>query len=334
MNSHTVEIAARLTPEFPESCAFYNVCYINCSIGSQGPSHMNTSHIDLSGKRIVVTGASRGLGRAMAVAFVRHGARVLLTATDEVALAEVLDECLAGPGSAVSLLADVTLQHDLDRIVERAGAELGGVDVLVNNAGISVGSLRKDFWQRPIRFWEVTMKDYRRFFEINTFSALQLSCSLAPAMVQNGWGRIINITTSLDTMLRPGMAPYGGSKSALEALTAIMGGDLAGTGVTANVITPGGPADTRMVPAEMGLPREALIPAEAMVAPAVWLASTESDDTTSCRFLAASWDTSAPLEQAVAAAKSPAAWMGYGTKATIPGVAASSATTAETVHDR
>ena len=280
---------------------------------------MNISKIDLAGRRILVTGGSRGLGRAMATAFVRHGASVVLTATDQAALDEVLRECKAGPGSAVSLVADVTCQDDLNRICDTAQRKLGGVDVLVNNAGIAVTSLRRDFWQRPIRFWEVTMQDYRRFFEINTFSALQLACQLVPAMIEQGWGRIINITTSLDTMLRPGMAPYGASKSALEALTAIMGGDLAGTGVTANVITPGGPADTRMVPGEMGLPREQLIPAEAMVPPAVWLASDLSDGVTSSRFLAAHWDPGLPLEQAIENSRSPAAWMGYGTKAAIPG---------------
>jgi len=285
----------------------------------QGVAPLNTRDIDLAGKRIVVTGASRGLGRAMATAFVRHGARVLLSATDQVALDEVLTECAAGPGQAISFRADVTRGQELDAILDRAGGEWGGIDVLVNNAGIAVPSLRRDFWQRPIRFWEVDMQDYRRFFEINTFSALHLSCRVAPAMIGQGWGRIINITTSLDTMLRPGMAPYGGSKSALEAMTAIMGGDLEGTGVTANVITPGGPADTRMVPEEMGLPREALIPAEAMAPPALWLASDLSDGVTSCRFLAADWDANLPLEQAIENSRSPAAWIGFGTRAVIPG---------------
>jgi len=281
---------------------------------------MNTSTIDLAGQRILVTGASRGLGQAMAVAFVRHGATVLLTATDEAALAEVLHECETGPGSAASLAADLTRQEDIDRICETAQRKLGVVDVLVNNAGIAVSSLRRDFWQRPLRFWEVAMQDYRRFFEINTFSALQLASRLVPAMIGQGWGRIINITTSLDTMLRPGMAPYGASKSSLEALTAIMGQDLVGTGVTANVVTPGGPADTRMVPDEMGLPREQLIPAEAMAPPAIWLASRLSDGVTSCRFLAVKWDRELPLNIAIENSRSPAAWMGYGAQARVPGM--------------
>jgi len=256
----------------------------------------------------------------MATAFVRHGARVLITATNQEALDEVMAECDKSSGDCIAVTADVTQPKDLDRMIHMAEMVFGGTDVLVNNAGIAVSSLRADFWQRPVRFWEVEMADYRRFFEINTFSALQLSRAVIPGMMARGWGRIINITTSLDTMLRPGMAPYGGSKSALEAMTAVMGGDLEGTGVTANVLTPGGPADTRMVPKEMGLPREALISAQAMVPPAVWLASNESDGVTACRFLAANWSPELPLKQALENARAPAAWMGYGTKAVIPGL--------------
>src|SRR3546814_20117453 len=79
--------------------------------------------------------------------------------------------------------------------------------------------------------------------------------SLVPEMMRRKWGRIINVTTSLDNMLRPGMVGYGGSKAALEAPTAIMAGDLSGTGVTAHVLVPGGPATTAADPLEGGLDR-------------------------------------------------------------------------------
>jgi hypothetical protein len=102
-------------------------------------------------------------------------------------------------------------------------------------------------------------------------------------MVKRGWGRIIRVTTSLGSMLRAGMAGYAGSRAALEAHTAVLAGDLAHTGVTANVLIPGGAANTPMVPLESAVDRAQLLQPEAMVAPALWLASTESDGVTAKR---------------------------------------------------
>src|SRR3546814_16177817 len=96
-------------------------------------------------------------------------------------------------------------------------------------------------------------------------------------MRRSKWGRIINVTTSLDNMLRPGMVGYGGSKAALEAHTAIMAGDLSGTGVTANVLVPGGPENTAAVPLEAGFARAQLTQPEDMVTPTLWLFSQEAD---------------------------------------------------------
>lgn len=130
-------------------------------------------------------------------------------------------------------------------------------------------------------------------------------------MIARQWGRIVNVTTSLSTMLLAGQAAYSVSKAGLEAITSVMAGDLAGTGVTANVLAPGGPADTRMV-MSVNVPREALIPADCMAAPAVWLASNASDGVTGKRFLGIKWDVTLPAEQAALAAAAPVAWTGYG----------------------
>jgi NAD(P)-dependent dehydrogenase (short-subunit alcohol dehydrogenase family) len=119
-------------------------------------------------------------------------------------------------------------------------------------------------------------------------------------------------------MLRAGMAGYAGSKAALEAHTAVLAGDLAGTGVTANVLIPGGAANTPMVPLESGVDRAQLIQPEAMVAPALWLASTESDGVTAKRFIAAYWDTTLPASAAVANAIAPIGWSGLGEQTIFP----------------
>lgn len=273
---------------------------------------------NLEGKRAIITGAARGLGKPVALAYVKAGAKVLFTAMDQKALDEAVEESGGNPENAIALSADLRKKEDIIRIVETARDAFGGIDILFNNAGVGPTSIQEDILKNPPRFWEYSLEDYRWFFEVNTLSALQLSCLVAPEMVERGWGRIFCDTTSLDTMLRAGMAPYGGSKSALEAMTAVMAGDLEGTGVTANVLVPGGMADTRMLPDSLGIPRDQMISPQAMVAPALWLGSELSDGVSACRFIAAHWDTTKPLDEAVAAAKSPIAWKGYGVQGLNP----------------
>src|SRR5688572_19376324 len=116
-----------------------------------------------------------------------------------------------------------------------------------------------------------------------------------PHFMAQGWGRIIGVTTSLDTMIRGRGSPYGVTKAAHEAFIAIMAQDLAGTGVTANVLIPGGAALTGGTPP--GREHPGLLPAEVMQAPAVWLASEESDGFTGRRIIAHNWDEELPLDQ-------------------------------------
>ena len=273
---------------------------------------------NLAGKRVIVTGAARGLGRPVAIAYVKAGAQVLFTATDKQMLNEAREDSGGSPDQAIALAADLTDQTSIQRIVATARETFGGVDVLFNNAGLSTTAIRPDFFRNPLKFWEVDDEDYRRFFEVNTLSALELSCLVAPEMMARGWGRIVCNTTSLDTMLRPGNTPYGGSKAALEAMTACMAGDLEGTGVTANILVPGGPANTRMIPEDMGLPKDQLISADCLVGPALWLASDFSDGVPACRFRGVAWDSNASLEEALAESKAPIAWTGFGAQAIIP----------------
>jgi NAD(P)-dependent dehydrogenase (short-subunit alcohol dehydrogenase family) len=104
-------------------------------------------------------------------------------------------------------------------------------------------------------------------------------------MLAQRWGRIINVTTSLDTMWRPLMQPYGGSKAANEAILTALAQELDGSGVTANVLVPGGAADTRLVPRAMAPDRSQLIPPEVMVVPLIWLCSADSDGINGCALL-------------------------------------------------
>ena len=135
-----------------------------------------------------------------------------------------------------------------------------------------------------------------------------LSRALVHDMMRQKWGRIVNVTTSLGTMIRDGSPTYGPSKAALEAFSAIMAKDLAGTGVTVNVLVPGGMTNTGMIPVEAGYDRGELIQPAVMTPPLNWLVSDAASGVTGRRFLAVHWDTGLAPEEAAAKAGAPVAW--------------------------
>jgi 3-oxoacyl-[acyl-carrier protein] reductase len=255
----------------------------------------------------------------MAVALARAGARVLLSATDPAALKSAIAETGARAGQVTGHVANLALPGEPERLIEAARTRFGGVDVLINNAGMGTGHIREDFAVRPLRFWEVSDTQLRRMWEINVFASVALARLVAPEMIERGWGRIINATTSLSSMLLPGIGPYGWSKAALEAATSAMAGDLKDTGVTANVLIPGGPADTAMIPLSSGVPRDKLLPADCQVGPALWLCSEASDGVTGRRFVGMLWDSSKPQAEAAMLASDVVAWTGFGRQARMPG---------------
>ena len=138
-------------------------------------------------------------------------------------------------------------------------------------------------------------------------------------MIDQKWGRIIGVTTSMDTMYREGMSPYGPSKAGHEALIALMSRELEGTGVTANVLVPGGASDTNILPPDTPYDRAALIRPDVMQDPVVWLASDASQEINGRRFIARNWDESLPIEERLEKAGAPAAWPQLGRQSVAPG---------------
>lgn len=242
------------------------------------------------------------------MALVRSGAQVVFCATNICLLHAAIEECGAASGRAVAYGVDLSHCGEAECLVESARRWFGGVDVLVNNAGQGPESIRRDYVAFPLRFWEVSDADMRRMFDVNLFAACALARLVAPEMISRNWGRIVNVTTRLSSMLLPGIFPYGGTKATLEATTAAMAGDLAGTGVTANVLCPGGPSDTAMVPSSML--REKLSPSDCLAAPIVWLASNSSDGITGRRFVGNLWDRTKADAEAAGLAGDAIAWTG------------------------
>ncbi|WP_158592303.1 SDR family NAD(P)-dependent oxidoreductase [Noviherbaspirillum sedimenti] len=271
-----------------------------------------------SSRIALVTGGGRGLGRVMALALLQAGHDVIVASTDVDALAETLAAAAAMPGRAKAIAVDLAVAGEAERLADEALATFGRIDILLNNAGISVSAVSTDHLVNPYRFWRSDRAVIERFFAINAVAPMVLATRLAPAMIERGWGRIVANTTSLDTMLR--FSLYGGSKAALEAETAVMANDLAGTGVTSNVLVPGGGTGTRMTD-KSGIPREQLFPDTIMAAPAVFLASDASNDFSGRRILANRWKPGLPEREAAELASDPIAWTGYGSLGVQPAMA-------------
>jgi NAD(P)-dependent dehydrogenase (short-subunit alcohol dehydrogenase family) len=263
----------------------------------------------------IVTGAAGGIGRAIVGALLNSGVRVAAVdrAGDGLAAVATSAQDAGKQGYLLTIEADLAYDGGVSDAVAAARARFGKIDILVNNAGIGQATLRRDNWQRPIRFWEVNPEDWRRFVAVHTTAPLIFTQMLIPDMLDAKWGRIVNVTTSLGTMIRGGSPTYGPSKAALEALSAIMAKDLDGSGVTVNVLVPGGVTNTGMVPLEAGFDRQQMIQPEAMAAPLVWLVSEAAGAVTGRRFLAVHWDTALPPEQAAEKAGAPVAWTGIAT---------------------
>jgi 3-oxoacyl-[acyl-carrier protein] reductase len=249
----------------------------------------------------IVTGSGRGMGRAMALGLAQTGIRVLVTDIDADVVEQVTHGIRAKQGSAIGIALDLTQEGAAEALVARAVSELGGLHIVVNNAGVGPEQVRPDFLVHPPKLWEVSPQAWRRTFAINTDAPYHMARAAVPHLLAQRWGRIVNVTTSLDTMMRAGYAPYGGSKAANEAHSAILAAELRGTGVTVNVLVPGGPANTRLIPYDAPLRREDLVQPEAMVAPLQWLVSDAAGEVTGRRFVAVAWSREDATEGAAIA---------------------------------
>jgi NAD(P)-dependent dehydrogenase (short-subunit alcohol dehydrogenase family) len=263
----------------------------------------------------IVTGAAGGIGRELVLGLLGKGlavAAVDRTAPGLADLTQMAQQRQLG-ANLMTIEADLARDEAIDEIVTKARGRFGVIDILVNNAGVGQATIRSDNRQQPIKFWEVTPEVWKLFVAVHNNAPMALSRALVHDMMRQKWGRIVNITTSLGTMIREGSPTYGPSKAALEAFSAIMAKDLTGTGVTVNVLVPGGVTNTPMVPPEAGYDRAEMIQPAVMAPPLTWLVSDAARDVTGRRFLAVHWDPSLPPEEAAAKAGAPVAWTAIAT---------------------
>lgn len=268
---------------------------------------------ELSGKTAIVTGAGRGMGRAMALGLARAGANVVITAARNRREMDAVAEeaaAIAGGGTVRPLLADAASAANCERVVYETLREFGGVHILVNNAGRGMRFVSEKFFDTPTKFWETDPAIWEMIVATNVNGPFLMARAVTPHMMKQRWGRIVNISMNHETMHRPGFSPYGPSKAALESETIIWAQDLAGTGVTVNALLPGGATDTGMVPLDIPLSqRQNLLPPEIVVPPLLWLVSEAANDVTGSRFDAKLWDAALPPNEAAEKSRMPAGWI-------------------------
>lgn len=243
---------------------------------------------ELGGTRVLVTGATSGLGLAMARALVDAGARVAITSRDAERAAQAAADL--GPG-VVGLAVDARDERAVAAGVLEVWDLLGGIDLLVNNAGIGMRTVNPRFLSDPQPFWEVSPDGFRDVLETKATGCFLMARAIVPLMLEQGGGRIVTISMSQGTMVRRGFVPYGPSGAAVEALSRVMAADLAGTPVSVNLLLPGGATDTGMVPGDAPAEtRERLLDPAIMGPPIVWLASPAAAGTHDERIIAAEFE--------------------------------------------
>ena len=265
--------------------------------------------VDMSGRTVVVTGGAGGFGRAFARAFLGAGANVAALDITEEGLAELAAEHRGvNADRLMTRRADIADYESCRAAVEEVVARFGGVHVLVNNAGMGMSTIRDDHMTVPIRIDEIEPEAWNAMVGVNLTGPWNMTKAAIGHLRAAGGGRVFNVTTSFFTMLRGSFHPYGPSKSGFESMSAGHATEFAPDGVTVNVVVPGGPADTPMVPESAGFDRAGLIRPEAMARPALWLCSPEGDGVTGNRYVAALWDPEKSVEENRAAAEAPIAW--------------------------
>ena len=189
-----------------------------------------TSLFDLTGKNALVTGASRGIGREIAKGLAEAGAQVALNGRDAKTLEEVRGEIEASGGRAVVMSADVTDRDAVFALVGSAVDTMGSLDIVVNNAGgtafmVPFGDLRFEGWTKVMR--------------LNTESVVHVCQALAPHLLKQGSGSVINVASVAALGGTPGLSPYGASKAAVLSLTKSLAMEWAPAGVRVNALCPG-----------------------------------------------------------------------------------------------
>lgn len=214
---------------------------------------MSNLYSGIAGKRVLITGSSNGIGFAMAKALLAKGAKVLVTGSSEATLHNALEKLATINGERLSCVLDVKSPASIQQAIDLMMNQWGGIDILINNAGIGMATLSSTYLMDPLPFWKIDDdQQCKAIIDTNLLGYFLAAKAVVPVFLQQETkGRIITIGISQAGMRRKGFSIYGASRAGSEALSHVMAEDLAGTGITVNILCPGGPTDTGQIPQDI-----------------------------------------------------------------------------------
>lgn len=241
----------------------------------------------VAGRRVLITGASSGMGLAMAQALAHAGARVALGGRDDDRLAQACGTIEAPDGAVRPVRIDVRDSMSITRAITKIDNTWGGLDVLVNNAGLGMRTVNPAFLSDPQPFWQVTEEGFTAVIDTNLTGYFRVAAAVVPLFLRDDGGKIVNISMNHETMRRRGFIPYGPSRAGAESLSLIMAEDLRPHNVDVNMLLPGGATATGMIPDDVpDALRDRLLSPDIMAEPILYLCAHASDGLTGERLVA------------------------------------------------
>ena len=279
-----------------------NISFVVIPIGG-------SNQMSLDGKVVVVTGAAGGFGRVICSSFLEAGSKVIAIDVSTHALETLQAEnAHFQTDKFVTKAIDISNYKQCKTAIEESANYFSGIDILINNAAVGMGHVRSDHLINLVGIDEITPEIWDKMIGVNFTGPWNMTKCSIDFLRRSKNARIINITTSFFTMLRGGFHPYGPSKSGFEAMSAGHATEFLPDGITVNVVVPGGPADTTMVPEETKWNRDELVKPIMMTYPILWLCSEEAAIVTGHRYIAGHWDPELSIEENRSKTEAPIAW--------------------------
>ncbi len=232
----------------------------------------------LSEVRVLVTGGSGSIGRAIVRALLKEGAFVAMAARAGQRLKDASQDLKRDGLDVFAVVMDVESHDSITEVVNLLHSRWGGLDVLFNCAGIGMEQFNPAFVSRAMPFYSYEIASMRRAMDVNYIGYFAVTQAFMPTFIGQGRGKIVDVDVSGELLAIRGFAPFSTTRAAVDTLTMIMAKEFEGTGITANVLTPGGFVRGGMFP--QSAPEDAfgkLLDAEILGPPAVFLASHDSD---------------------------------------------------------
>lgn len=237
--------------------------------------------VELTQKRIVVTGGTSGIGLAMVEALLSHGAQVAIASRPTPRLEATVETLRARGLPALALPMDVRDPESVEEAAQNIWHRWPRIDLVVNNAGLGMRTVNPHFLTDPKPFFEVTPEQFRAVLETNLTGYFLVARAFVPRFIEQGTGRLVNISMNHQTMVRKGFIPYGPSRAGAEALSRIMAEDLKPFGISVNMLLPGGATRTGMIPDGVSAAvSQTLLDPAIMGPPIVFLASDQAQGVT------------------------------------------------------